>query len=480
MTAWRWARRASIALALACGAVVGAHLVVRRACVREGPDVHAPALTLDLGAAPDELRAGAGTRRTRHGIHDVRLEGAAAEIGAQHATLLRDRMVADEAILWAGFERTLSSTLVRTLVLDLSLLRYRDLERGFPDARRIELSAQAHAFAPDPYASKLPTYTRMALLHAAYDVALGFEGSPLLGCTSFAIPPSLTADGHALLARAFDFEVSELFDRDKVVYSVREEGRLELISVAWPGFVGVVSGMNEAGVAVVVHGGRAGSPSASGVPVAFSLREVLATARTTEEATERLAAEPVMVSHMVLVSDALGDARVVERAPGLAPHVRRTSRADGALALSNHFEGPLARDPANERVRAETTTLARRARADALLDGARAQKLSVPDIVAWLRDHECDGAPGCLLGDRRSIDATIAAHGIIADSSARVLWVSRGPRLSGPFVPFPVGELGRRNVAGLAPTSGDAILDDGRFEAARRNAGPPLLEGGKP
>jgi hypothetical protein len=51
-----------------------------------------------------------------------------------------------------------------------------------------------------------------------------------------------------------------------------------------------------------------------------------------------------------------------------------------------------------------------------------------------LRDHECAGGEACALGDRRSIDAFIATHGIVADATDRVLWVSAGPHLTGKFV----------------------------------------------
>ena len=51
-----------------------------------------------------------------------------------------------------------------------------------------------------------------------------------------------------------------------------------------------------------------------------------------------------------------------------------------------------------------------------------------------LRDHACAGGETCALGDRRSIDAFIATHGIVADATDRVLWVSAGPHLSGRFV----------------------------------------------
>ena len=41
----------------------------------------------------------------------------------------------------------------------------------------------------------------MALLHAVYDIALGFEESPLLGCTAFSLGSAVTANRHVYMAR---------------------------------------------------------------------------------------------------------------------------------------------------------------------------------------------------------------------------------------------------------------------------------------
>ena len=203
---------------------------------------------------------------------------------------------------------------------------------GFPEARRREVAAEARAFTPDPFASHMPTYPRMVFLHALYDIALSFEHSPLLGCTAFGLGPEATADGHALFARAFDFEAADVFDRDKAVFVVREDGKIPFASVAWPGLVGVVTGMNAEGVAVAVNGGRAREPSTTGIPVAFSLREALESAHDTSEAIAILSRQNVMVSHLVFVGDAKGRFVVVERAPGDArvrargARTRRASR----------------------------------------------------------------------------------------------------------------------------------------------------------
>lgn len=486
-----WARRHRKKLAaLGAAALLPfvAHAVVDHATRISPPDVPTPRFTA-TAEADGVARTPRGWSATR-GVRLVYLSGTPEEIGAQHTALLYDRMVEDEQVLWDGFDALVPFAPARALMFDVGRVRYRDVAAGFPEARRRELAAEARAFEPDPYASKLPTYQRMVMLHALYDVALGFERSPLLGCTAFGLGPAMTADGHALFARAFDFEAADVFDADKVVFLVHEEGKIPFASVAWPGFVGVVTGMNAEGVAVAVHGGRAREPSVSGVPVAFSLREALASARDTDEAAALLASQPVMVSHLVFVGDGAGRFAVVERAPGVPAHVRTSfaypgAEGGGRASVTNHFEGPLAGDPRDEHVRRTTTTLARRARVDELLAALPPKSATVPRALELLRDHGCAGEP-CPLGDRRAIDAFIATHGVVADLTARALWVSAGPRLSGRFVKVDPGMLVRRSdglppdvptPASLETLPADPALDDGRYTEGRGRAGGPLLQG---
>ncbi len=188
-----------------------------------------------------------------------------------------------------------------------------------------------------------------------------------------------------------------------------------------------------------------------------------------------------MVSHIVFVGDGAGHFAVVERAPGIAAHVRTTFGRPGTASVTNHFEGPLAGDPRDDQVRKSTTTLARRARIDELLDRVPDKSATVESTLGLLRDHGCAGE-ACALGDRRAIDSFIATHGIVADLTARALWVSEGPRLSGRFVKISPALLVRRDD-GLAPDVPDAIeelpsdpaLEDGRYVEGRKRAGGPLI-----
>ena len=465
-----------IALGVFLLAPVAAHLVVGQLTKLTPPSIAPVALTL---SETDGVRhAGRGWSAVR-GVRIAHLAGTPEEIGTEHTTLLRDRMIANEEVMWTGFRDVVPFAPARALMFDAGRYRYRHVDEGFPEPRRREIAAEAQAFEPDPFASHMPTYPRMVFLHALYDIALSFEHSPLLGCTAFGLGPDATSDGHALFARAFDFEAADVFDRDKAVFVVREDGKIPFASVAWPGLVGVVTGMNAEGVAVAVNGGRAREPSTTGMPVAFSLRETLEGAHDTAEAVAILSRQTVMVSHLVFVGDAKGHFVIVERAPGTAAFVREG--ADRArVAVTNHFEGPLAGDERDVRVRETTTTLPRRARVDELVASVAPHSADVTHAVSMLRDHGCASGTTCQLGDRRTIDAFIATHGVVFDLTARTAWVSEGPHLSGAFVKIDLATIvstkeGRVPTVELETIPADTVLADGRYEEGRERAGGPLM-----
>ncbi len=420
----------------ALGVVVGLVIVfpLAHAGIGWATRIPAPPVILPDTAAPGPYVRDDG------GLVRVYLRGSPEAIGTEHARWLRNRMLSEEDELWSEFELHVPWWLARVTLMDYSRVRFRHLDRNVPDARRRELAAEALALQPDPFAERMPTYQRLLFLHAIYDIALPLEHSPLIGCTSFGFDGDATADGHAIVARAFDFEAGELLDKRKVVFLVREDGAIPFASVAWPGFVGVVTGMNAEGVVTAVHGARAGQPAADGVPVAYSLREVLERAHDTNEAIAILKSQSVMVSHIVFVADASGHFAEVERAPG-EPAFVRDAKSHGTFAVTNHFEGPLAADPHNERVRRESSTVARRERIDALLADVAPKSVTPARALAMLRDHRCAGDDACSLGDRRAIDAFIATHGIVGDATARRLWVSVGPHLTGRFVELDLQQL---------------------------------------
>lgn len=391
----------------------------------------------------------------RQGIWEVLLSGRPAQIGWAHSRLLEGEMALTERSLLGTFRRYVPTAAARTLLLDLARFRYREVDRGMSSARLQELAAAAQGFEPDPFATFIPTYPRFVYLNALYDISLSLEHSPLLGCTTFTSRDGGETGG-PLLARVFDFEVHEVFDQQKAVFFVKEEGGIPFASVAWPGLLGVVTGMNAAGLGIVVHGARGGEFTTEGEPVVHAVRRVLAKATTMAEARALFDERPAMVSHLIVVQDATGRAARFERAPGRAATL---IELPDLAAVTNHFEGPLARDAKNLRVMRESSTLARRARADALIAERKAERAGTPTpveargigglrarispgvLAQFLRDRrDAQGQP-LPDGDRRAIDADIATHAVIMDTGARTLWLNQGPHLAGEFVRYDLDEI---------------------------------------
>lgn len=493
-------RKAGVAL----GAVILALFGTRAACL-SASRIPTPAnVTIPSDPVVQDgpvARFGKSWMRKRGGIFEVSIEGEPAARGAAVSRLMRDPMIADEGALYDAFKKGVPFAPARQAIMDLGRWRFRRVDQQIPPYYRDEVAGIAAGFQPDPFTSILPSYHRFVFLYAVYDIALSFEKSPLIGCTTFTVPPTQSdaiavtkhvtpeeiaeragdweaaTRGHAFLARAFDFEAGEPFDKDKVVFLVREPGRIPFASVGWPGFVGVVSGINREGVALVVHGGRAGVPRPEGIPVVFSLREALSQAHNTDEAVKILSGHEVMVSHITIVTDASGKTAVVERAPGHPAHVRWSTVP---LATTNHFEGPLANDPRDAEVRAHTSTLARRVRGDEIVRDLP-KPPGVVTMVGALRDRNGPDGKPLPLGDRRTIDALIATHGVVMDTTARALWVSEYPHLLGRFVRFDLNRLladgfdpksddSASGGPGFAAVPADPLLTDGRYEAFKKGA----------
>jgi isopenicillin-N N-acyltransferase-like protein len=463
-----------IALPLSVASIASIHFGIRAASHIDAPEVRLPLFHVE--GSGGVKRAGRSSVRSVGKILEVRLQGSPEEIGAEHAVLLRDEMIQTEGVVWDLLDRKVTSKAARLLLLDAGQFAYRHVADALGDARRRELAASALQFHPDPFADRFDTFQRFVYLSALYDISLAYEHSPLLGCTTFTFSGAASG-GSPLLGRAFDFDVHDVFDEKKAVFLVLEDGKIPFASVSWPGLVGVVTGMNREGLAMVVHGARAGQPRTTGEPVVDELRRLLSRTRTTDEAVRAIAETEPLVSHIVIVSDASGHAVAIERVPGAPVFSRPLGER---AAVTNHLEGPFASDPKNQRVRDSSSTLARRARGDELVQGLDHPATAV-DVVRMLRDRRGPGGRELPLGDRHAVDALIATHAVVMETAARRLWVSEAPHALGRFLAFDLERLlGPSEDAGNAgapedgtsrPTiAADPMLESGEYSRLRAGA----------
>ena len=276
--------------------------------------------------------------------------------GRSRAPACASRWSTTRRALWKSFSRLRPARgRCASAPHGLGRVRYRHVDRRHPRgapprARR----PGAGVLARIRSTTCCPRTIACVFLHALYDITLRFEHSPLLGCTSFAFGPAPPGRARARRARV-RLRGGRIFDATKAVFLVREDGRLPFASVAWPGLVGVVTGMNAEGVVAAWCTARArGSRARTASRWCSRCARCWPRAHTADEARRdpRHAA-----SHGLAPRDGRRrerDGRVVERAPGAGGlRARGPRRRSGSRT---HFEGPLAKDPGTSAYARPTTT----------------------------------------------------------------------------------------------------------------------------
>lgn len=187
---------------------------------------------------------------------------------------------------------------------------------GFPADLRAELEALAAAAGVDA--------GRLAAANLAMEP----------GC-SVAVAMPL---GHRPLriARNMDFAPADALGRGTLVTIARGGGTRAVASVGWPGFVGIVSGMNDAGVTACVLVNLSDSARRPGEPICVRLRRVLERAATLDEAVAAFQDGPLSSSHFALLADARGAVIAWQDAAGF----HRDHPVDGWLLATNGARDP--------------------------------------------------------------------------------------------------------------------------------------------
>ncbi|RJP41949.1 MAG: hypothetical protein C4547_01230 [Phycisphaerales bacterium] len=148
------------------------------------------------------------------------------------------------------------------------------------------------------------------------------------GCSGFTVWGDRAGEAGVITARNFDFEIEagDLLRQHCTIVRHPQGGRA-FASVAFPGYVGVFTGVSEEGVCAFMHdgtGGRISTPKAPSTPIALVLRDLLGSASAEDahgRAENMLAAVlPTPFSYMVRI--------VAPRLPDKAAPPERVFRLD--------------------------------------------------------------------------------------------------------------------------------------------------------
>lgn len=423
-------RAAVIAIAMLCVAMVVAWFIYRRAVAYDVPGGQVRgALVAEQATpgAPPSLVFGDSSLTWSGGVAVLRLRGGDHAIGAAHGRLL-GRWV-DEMI--RATQPSIRGTVTEDGLLgshtrDLRLAwQWRFLDDGMTDPDRRMVAGVARGASASGVGV---SFEALARAQAVLDVGVPSPRTDEAEHKSLAQSLTILATQAQAPARVWigrTFALPGLDDGGDaarpVVTIARPEGKIAWAGVGWPGSVGVVTGVNAHGIAVMVDPARTVDvrPARTARPVALLARTVLEEATTLDEAIKLVEATPTLGAAAIILVDGTSGAWVlVERTPTKAI----TERHPKAPVIGDVLTtSALAGDPENDRARRMLPTKARLDRAAKLV---RAPLPDVAAMAAVLRDRR--GLDDALRpqGHRGVIDDGRAVHAVILDPASLELWVA--------------------------------------------------------
>jgi isopenicillin-N N-acyltransferase-like protein len=425
-----------IALAMVGVAIIVAWFIYRRSVAYEVPggEVQGAISSVQTApGAPPALMYGTSSLTWLGGVPVLRTSGDAHAIGASHGRLLAPWLAAVVRAAKPSIEGTVSDDGMlgsRTHGMRLAW-RWRFIDDGLIDQDRRMVAGMTRGAAASGVELSFDDLVRD---QAVLDVGAPSPRTDEAEQKSLAQSLTVIARQAQAPARVWigrTFALPGVDDGGEaaipVVTIAHPEGRLAWAGVGWPGELGVVTGINAQGIAVMVDPARTGDVRATRTarPVALLARTVLEQAKTLDEAVKLIETTPTLGSAAIIVVDgSSGTWVLVERTPSKAIIERNPkSPAFGDVLTTT----ALASDPENDRARRMLPTQSRVDRA------AKLVRTPLPDVAAMaavLRDQRgLDESPRPS-GHRGVIDDGRAVHKVILDPASLELWVA-DPRANG-------------------------------------------------
>jgi hypothetical protein len=168
------------------------------------------------------------------------------------------------------------------------------------------------------------------LLNVVDDLA---NNSPL--CSALAVEDLHTPQGNFLMARNLDYPVfTEPLARFQTLFLLEPHQGQPLASLAWPGYVGICTGLNFAGVALAQLSAMSQDRSLRGVPAALRYRQALEEGRTVIEVAAGVIKRPGTIGNNLILCGP--EAALALELSARHAAVRRPT--NGLLTVTNHFQ----------------------------------------------------------------------------------------------------------------------------------------------
>jgi predicted choloylglycine hydrolase len=176
--------------------------------------------------------------------------------------------------------------------------------------------------------SGLP-YDRVLAMNTFPDAVLG--AAPR-ACSAFAVRTS----AGLLVGRNLDWTDFGVAHRYGIVQILQPREAHQVLSVSWPGMVGVVTGMNDRGLVVTLNMAYAIDLDPNSTPLLIRLRQILEQQSTIQGAVDALIGQPRTFAANVLVASAQEAGAVVVELSGRRDAIVKMT--DGLIVTTNYFQ----------------------------------------------------------------------------------------------------------------------------------------------
>lgn len=371
------------------------------------------------------------------GNYELYVFGNPRELGYYTGSLTENLYHFQESSFFNAMKERIPSRFNQKLMMRFLKWYNRKLPTFFSQELTQELTALSR-FSNPVYNNLVPPLKRAMYLHAAHDIGHALQDKIQVGCSSVALWGKQTPDQKLLIGRTFDFYISDAFAQNKLVQFVKPDCGYAFASVSWPGFIGVVSGMNTAGITVTLNAGNSDIPWSAKKPVSIVAREILQYASTLSEAIAIAKNQQVFVGESFLVgSGKERRAIVIEMTPDKQDVFEMTDAE--YVICTNHFLGDsLKSTPKNS---AHISNSHSTYRYQKIEEEIAHQTLDVSGLIGLLRDQSGVGNTDLGLGNEKALNQLMAHHSVVFEPEDLKMWVSSSPYQMGAFQCYDLNQI---------------------------------------
>ena len=416
------------------------------------------------------LRSHGSSLRLADGLWRLRLRGSARQRGSAYAQLASRLYMGSHATVAEQNRPYLPSGWAARL-WQRARLRwvYRNLSGRIAPEYRDELAALASSL-PRSLGDPRSVFEALVYRHLLDDLWRRTGRGPWPRSQTFALWGRKTTEGHLLVGRSFAQPTA--VTEPPLLLAFHSTGRIPVVSIAWPGMLGVVTGVNAHGVFASLHTARVDGHAPVGQSEVFLVRALLETSPTLEAAIAQLKKAKPSSTFSLLVAGRSPPRSVVAEVSPRRIAIRR--EAHRAVATNHFVHSKYQADAANDRVRRYSSSGARRRRLSGLLAGFSG-RFDAQRAAALLRDRWIGDRQEAAFGHRSALATDVGVHAVVIDLTEMLMWVCQGPYGLQPYVPVDLSVMlglvdTSREIAGLQIPA-DPVLSDPkyiRFGVARR------------